>query len=196
MSHSTAARVLPRPSTRPVARTATPPRLRVVAPRTGRSRAGLAVLCISLLITGLIALLLLNISISNGAYELTSLQKTQLQASEQRQKLAEEVDQRSAPQELAKRAAALGMVAAPNTAFVRLSDGTIIGKAAKALPPPKPPKPKLKGAVGGAATAGAVNGGVKTGAKAGATAKIGAPATKTNATKGTKPADSTRPPQR
>jgi hypothetical protein len=139
MTQSTAAaRALPRPQTRPAARPAATPRLRVVAPVPGRSRTGLAVLSVTLLVVGLLTLLMLNISIGKGAYTLTELRRAQLQASEQQQALAEQVEERSAPQRLAARAKKLGMVPAPNTAFVRLSDGRVVGRAAPATAPPKP----------------------------------------------------------
>ena len=141
MSTSTA-RVMPSGYTRPVppSRPAAPapPRLRVVAPTRHRSATGLALLSITLLVGGLLALLMLNISIGKGAYELSGLQKQQRELAVQQQELAEQVEQAGAPQQLAKEASKLGMVPAPNTVFVKLPDGTLQGTPATATAPPKP----------------------------------------------------------
>jgi hypothetical protein len=141
MSQSTAAarvsyaRPIPRPSSR---ERPAPPRLRVVAPSTHRSATGLALLCVALLGGGLLALLMLNISIGKGAYALTELQTQQRQLAENRQLLAEQVEAVSAPEQLAASARQLGMVPAPNAVFVRLPDGTVEGKPATAQAPPRP----------------------------------------------------------
>ncbi|MBT0771079.1 hypothetical protein KIH74_19220 [Kineosporia sp. J2-2] len=127
-----AGRALRQP-TRPV-RTARP-RLRVVpAPR--RSAAGLAMLCVGLLGLGLLVLLLLNISIGKGAYELTGLQQQQRELAEQRQALTEQVEAQSAPQKLSAAAKKLGMVPAANPAFIDLDDSSVKGEpeAAAAAP--------------------------------------------------------------
>lgn len=152
MSQSTAtARVLTRPVVRPTSKPRPPqPRLRVVAPRTRQPTTWLALLCVVLLGAGLLGLLLLNISVGKGAYALTELQQEQLQLAEQRQSLAQQVEDVSAPQHLAISAHKLGMVPAPNTAFVRLPDGTVHGTPAVAKPAAKPshkqpnPKPSPK----------------------------------------------------
>jgi hypothetical protein len=143
-SSSAAARVPVRPVTRPLARERPqPPRLRVVAPSTHRSATGLALLCVALLGGGLLVLLLLNISIGKGAYALTRLQSQQRQLLENKQSLAEQVEARSAPAELAAAARKLGMVAAPRSVFLQPSNGKVEGDPSVALAPPKPkPKPK------------------------------------------------------
>jgi hypothetical protein len=142
MSTSTAtARVPARPIARPVARERPlQPRLRVVAPTQHRSAAGLALVCVVLLGAGLLALLLLNISIGKGAYTLTELRSQQRQLVESQQALAEQVEAQSAPQKLAAAALKLGMVPQPNSVFVTLPDGTVEGQPAIAQAPPKPKK--------------------------------------------------------
>jgi len=137
-SSSAAARMPTRPVTRPLSRERTQPRLRVVAPAPHRSATGLALLCVVLLGCGLLALLLLNISIGKGAYTLTGLQTQQRQLQERKQALAEQVEGESAPQALASTAEKLGMVAAPHTAFVRLPDGRVEGDPASAQPTTPP----------------------------------------------------------
>jgi hypothetical protein len=145
MSSSTAAaRVPARPLVRPASRErVVQPRLRVVAPTAHRSATGLALVCVGLLGGGLLVLLLLNISIGKGAYALTRLQTEQNQLIDNRQALAEQVEAASAPQRLAESAKKLGMVPAPNTAFVQVPNGRVEGQPAIATAPPKPaPKPK------------------------------------------------------
>ncbi len=151
MSNSTAAaRVPARPLVRPANRERpAQPRLRVVAPVTHRPATGLALLCVALLGGGLLMLLLLNISIGKGAYELTELQSTQSRLSENRQALAEQIEAQSAPQRLAAAAKKLGMVPAPVPAFVTLPDGSVEGMPAVAQPAPKPtPKPSASAKAG------------------------------------------------
>lgn len=122
-----------------------PPRLRVVAPARHRSAGGLALLSIALLGAGLMALLMLNISIGKGAYELSALQRQQRELAVDQQELSEQVEQVSAPQELARAAKELGMVPAPNTVFVKVPDGQVQGRATVA---PEPPAPAEKAGAG------------------------------------------------
>jgi hypothetical protein len=155
---SAAARTMPsgyaRPSTPPLRRPE-PPRLRVVAPAKHRSAGGLALLSIALLGAGLMALLMLNISIGKGAYELSALQRQQRELAVSQQELSEQVEQAGAPQELARAARELGMVPAPNTVFVKVPDGKVQGAKTVAPEPPKPVKKNPGTAAGTAAGAGA-----------------------------------------
>lgn len=149
-----AARAIPRPATRPATQPAarervTPPRLRVVAPAPSSSRTGLALLSVVLLAVGLLALLLLNISLSRGSYELSDSQREQRRLAETRQALQEEIEAAGAPQRLAAEARELGMVPAPRTAFVRLPDGRVLGKPAEATAPPRPADREASAASGG-----------------------------------------------
>jgi cell division protein FtsN len=119
----------------------------VVGPVRHRSRSGLALLCVALLLSGLLALLLLNISIGKGAYELTALEAQQRQLAVEQQSLVEQVEAAGAPQALARNARRLSMVPAPNTVFVKLPDGRLEGTPATAEAAPKPvPKPAGKAA--------------------------------------------------
>lgn len=132
MSLSSAARVTTSPAAHPPELAPHPsgPRLRVVSvPRRPRSRVGLIVGCSLILVTGLVALLLLNITLSRGSYELYRLEADQVQLAEQKQTLREQLDAAAAPQQLARRARELGMVPADGTAFVRLSDRKLVGSA-------------------------------------------------------------------
>lgn len=157
MSSTAAARVPTRPAPRPPSRERQPPRLRVVTPAPRRSAGGLALLSVGLLGFGLLALLLLNISIGKGAYALTALQREQRQLAQERQSLAEEYEAVSSPQELAAKAKKLGMVSNPNTAFVRLPDGEVQGVPRVAQAPPTPTAKPTANATGTAKVTGAAN---------------------------------------
>lgn len=133
LTGAAAARQAVRQPARPPVR-ALRPRLRVVpAPR--RSATGLALLCVGLLGVGLLALLLLNISIGKGAYELTELHRQQRELAERQQALTEQVEAQEAPQRLSAKAKELGMVPAPNPAFLDPSDGSVKGEPEAAASP-------------------------------------------------------------
>jgi hypothetical protein len=95
--------------------------------------------CVALLLVGLVGLLLMNVSLERGAYDLRDQNAKAEQLRELAQKYAEETRQLSAPAALADRARTkLGMVdAAPGVPFV-LPDGHTIGVAQKATAPPSP----------------------------------------------------------
>ncbi|HVN12970.1 MAG TPA: hypothetical protein VMT69_12825 [Kineosporiaceae bacterium] len=142
MSQSAAVRTARAP--RPVARhqlppvTAPPrrqsPRLRVVsAPPRARSRAGLVVACVALLAVGLVGLLLLDVGLEKGTYELRDQNTRAEQLREQEQKLQQEILAREAPQDLAARARELGMVDAPGGPVFVLPDGRTIGVPQRAV---------------------------------------------------------------
>jgi hypothetical protein len=176
----TAPRTAPRPAARPAARSAPrqsarlaapAPRLRAVsAPRHTRSRAGLVVMCVCLLLVGLVGLLLLNVSLERGAYDLRDQSTRAEQLREQAQKVTLELRGLEAPDALAGNARRLGMVdAAPGVPFV-LPDGRTLGVAQKATAPPSRtvntvgPKVTASGKAAGAGkpTAGPTTGGKPT----------------------------------
>jgi hypothetical protein len=137
-SSAAAARPLARPAVRPapgVRPRPQAPRLKVVAPARSGSRTGLALLAVALLAGGLITLLMLNISLSRGSYQLSDAKTEQRKLEERRQALQEQIQAASAPQRLASRARDLGMVPAPNTAFVEVPSGKVRGKPAAAEAP-------------------------------------------------------------
>jgi hypothetical protein len=116
------------------------PRLRVVsAPPATRSRVPFAAACAGLLAATLVALLMLNIALSRGAYQVHELEAQRALLSEQQQALSERLAAEAAPGRLAERAAGLGMVTNPNPALLRLSDGAVLGSPAPATAPPPPP---------------------------------------------------------
>lgn len=103
-------------------------RLRIVPPPVpSRSHAPFVLLCAAILLGGLISLLLVNITLANGAYTRHDLTVTRALLAEREQTLRQEVALLEAPQELEVQARALGMVPAPSRAFVRLADGSVSG---------------------------------------------------------------------
>ncbi len=114
-------------------------RLRVVeAPRLPRSPLPFAALCAAVLVLGLVTVLMLNIKLSSGSYEVHELEARSALLSEQREALSEQLDARGSPQALSARATALGMVVNPSPAFVRLADGAVLGVPEPASAPPAP----------------------------------------------------------
>lgn len=147
MSHSLAAATSRGAARRPVtgrspARQPTrPPRpaLRVVqAPAAQRGRTAVVVLALLLLGVGLLTLLLINTALAQGSFRLHDLQATSDRLADQEQALRESIDAAAAPQRLAEQARGLGMVPSQSTAFVRLSDGTVLGVAEPAKAPERP----------------------------------------------------------
>ncbi len=97
------------------------------AQKKARPRAVYALVTVAGLFAILIAQLLLSIVVSNGAYQISSLQQVQKELSRDQQSLTEQLQVLESPQHLASNAQALGMVTNSSTAYLRLSDGTVIG---------------------------------------------------------------------
>ena len=137
------------PSYRRGQRPAPRPRLRVVAaPPPTRHRLPFAAACAALLVVSLLGLLVLNISLSRGAYRVHELQQRSTALAEQEQLLGEQLAAHAAPAQLAVQARQLGMVPGTSPGFIRLSDGAILGapEPAPAVPAPSvviaaPPAP-------------------------------------------------------
>ena len=131
MSANAAARTAIRPAERAVPRVPVgtgEPRLRVVPGRPGNgSPVALAALCLLMLIGGLVALLMVNISLGHGSYELDRLQREADRLAEQRAALSDNLAQRAAPQQLERAARRYGMVPTDEVSFISLKDGKVIG---------------------------------------------------------------------
>ncbi len=130
------------PRTTPTARGgARPPRptLRVVAaPATDRGRQAFIVCCLLLLVGGLLSLLLINTALAQGSFTLHDLQNTSDELGDRQQSLRHDIAVQAAPERLAARAVSLGMVPSDTAAFLRLSDGKLLGVAHPATRPPTP----------------------------------------------------------
>ncbi len=141
MSQSTAARSTAR-ALRPGPRIQPPrpatPRLRVVtAPRHTRSRAGLVAACAALLVLGLIGLLLLNVNLEHGTYDLRDQASRAEQLREQKQRLEMELRALQSPADLYGRALGLGMVDGPASPVFR-KGRTTLGVPTPAPTPTRP----------------------------------------------------------
>jgi hypothetical protein len=95
--------------------------------RRARPRALYAAIAVGSLLTIVVGQLLLSIAISQGAYQLNSLQDQQTQLQRSYQAVSEDLNRVSSPQNLAANANALGMVSNSNPAYLRLSDGAVLG---------------------------------------------------------------------
>jgi len=91
--------------------------------------AAFGIVCACLLAIGLIGLLLLNTSLAQGSFTLHDLRTTSDQLADTQGTLNQSLDALSSPANLAKKATSMGMVPAQTAAFLRLSDGKVIGVA-------------------------------------------------------------------
>jgi hypothetical protein len=105
------------------------------------ARTPFAVLLVMLAGVGLVGLLLINTRLQAGAVELSRLDRDNQILRERAQSLSQSVEVASAPHRLASRAQDLGMVPNSRPAFLRLSDGAVLGDPEKAEAPPPPPAP-------------------------------------------------------
>lgn len=110
-------------------------RLRLVrAPQSTRTRVPFVLLCIAILVGALLGALVLNTSMARGSYEAHDLQIELAALARTEQGLNTQLLEHNAPAHLAASARALGMVPAPEFAFLRLADGAILGSPSPAGP--------------------------------------------------------------
>ena len=126
--------------------------LSVVRSVPRKRRAPFVVMCFGILALALMAVLVLNISVSSAQYQLVELRAKQTTLNKQNQDLTQQVQNYDAPQNLAAKAAELGMVASTSKGQIDLSTLAVTGKA----------KPAVKGdapaaVIAAPAVAGAVN---------------------------------------
>jgi cell division protein FtsB len=105
------------------------PHLRMVSPlRPERASRGLfALLVAGVLIAGMVAILLINTTLAQGAFSISELQAQRAALAEQEQALAAQVAEAAAPQVLEQRARELGMVPSQTPVFLDLTNGAVIG---------------------------------------------------------------------
>ena len=109
------------------------PGLRVVpAPPPAPRRAPFVALVLTMLVLGLGALLVLNTVLAQGAFRVHDLESEVAALTDQEQALQQQVSGLAAPVRLMQRARALGMVPMAGPAFLRTSDGAILGRPAPA----------------------------------------------------------------
>ena len=98
------------------------------AQRRARPRSFYAVVAVASVFALFLAQLMLSIVLSDGAYQISSLQTDQKQLARTEQALSEQLDLLASPQSLATRAESLGMVVGTNLpATLTLSTGALSG---------------------------------------------------------------------
>lgn len=90
-------------------------------------RVPFAALVLTVLALGLVGLLVLNTSLQQGAFYARDLEARAQTLTQQREALQLRVAELREPQLVAEKAASLGMVPNPSPAFLRLSDGRLLG---------------------------------------------------------------------
>ncbi len=131
MSQHATARTQARPSARRAA-PPTPRRLRVVAPAAAEGNGVFLALCVALVLAGFVGVLVLNTAMAKGSFTMRDLQHRSDELADTQDDLQHALDAVSGPGPLASQASALGMVPAETPAFLRLSDGKVVGVAQKA----------------------------------------------------------------
>lgn len=112
--------------------------LSVVPAGPARNRVPFAVFSCTALIAALVAVLMLNISVSGSQYKLVALRGEQVVLSHQNQSLTQQLEDAEAPQNLAVRAAELGMVTSPTIGMVDVDSGKVAGNPEPAKEGGKP----------------------------------------------------------
>jgi cell division protein FtsL len=107
--------------------------LSVVRTAPRKRRAPFVVLCFALLAVALVAVLVLNISVSTAQYQLVELRARQSTLTKQNQDLTQQVQNFEAPQNVAAKATELGMVASTVKGQIDLSTLAVTGKATPAV---------------------------------------------------------------
>ncbi|MFI5802816.1 septum formation initiator [Streptomyces sp. NPDC051561] len=105
------------------------------------ARTPFVLLVVVLLGGGLICLLMLNSALNEGSFRLNDLKKQTTELTDEEQQLQRDVDDRSAPGALERRARELSMVPGGSPAFLD-PDGKVRGTPTEATEPPEPaPEP-------------------------------------------------------
>jgi len=107
--------------------------LSVVRSAPRKRRAPFVVMCFALLAVALVSVLVLNISVSTSQYQLVELRSKQSTLTKQNQDLTQQVQNFEAPQNLAAKAADLGMVPSTVKGQIDLSTLAVTGKATPAV---------------------------------------------------------------
>lgn len=108
--------------------------------RPGAPRAPFVVLLGTLLTGGLAGLLFLHTALAEDSFRLQDLKNRSAVLTDREQTLQQQVALEASPRRLSAKAEALGMVRSENPAFIRLSDGKVLGKPKAGVAPP-PPEP-------------------------------------------------------
>lgn len=120
------------------------PHLRMVSPlRPERASRGVFALVVtSVLGIGMLAILLINTSLAQGAFTISELKSEQSALLQQEEALTEAVAAVAAPESLERQARAMGMVPSENPVFLDVTTGKVLGKP-KAAPGTRTAMPRL-----------------------------------------------------
>lgn len=102
------------------------PRLRLLKFELPKSKLPFSLLCLGILVTTLVAVLLLNIFISNTSYEIERLGAEKERLAEEKDRLVEDNSYRESPQNIAKAAEELGLVRDTSPEFLDAKTGKVI----------------------------------------------------------------------
>ncbi|NQX28738.1 hypothetical protein HQQ81_15425 [Microbacteriaceae bacterium VKM Ac-2854] len=100
--------------------------------RAARPRVVYALVAVAGLFVIVVIQLLISVGLSQGAYEITTLQSQQKNLTRANAEKQDAVDALSSPQSLAAAAQAQGMVTNSSPVYLRLSDGAVLGVPAAA----------------------------------------------------------------
>lgn len=112
-----------------------PRRIEIVTTRTqrrARPRIAYAMIAVGGVFAVFLSQLMLSIALSNGAYEISGLLNDQRDLGRVQGALTEQLELAASTQNLAANAQNLGMVGTTAPAFLRLSDGQVVGAAVAA----------------------------------------------------------------
>lgn len=98
----------------------------VQAPEQARSLMPFAILCVAVVVGALAAVLLINTTMAQGAYERRDLRIEIAALHKESAASLEILEENASPATLASRASALGMAPAEALGFVSLSDGIVL----------------------------------------------------------------------
>lgn len=92
-----------------------------------RPKAFFAYLTAGVMFGVMVAQMLLSVALESGAYEIAHLQTANKEATRTFDKVSQDIDRLASPQHLARNAEALGMLSNNTPAYLRLSDGALLG---------------------------------------------------------------------
>lgn len=113
-----------------------------------------------LLAAGMVVMLLVNTQLAQGAFTIAALQQQKAALDEQAVTMTEGVAAAAAPDALEQAARQLGMVPTDRPVFIRVPDGTVLGKPKAAVAQPLPQVPVLGGTPADATATEAVDSGL------------------------------------
>jgi hypothetical protein len=154
--------------------------LAVVPAPARKAGRGFVALCVGILALALLAVLVVNISVSNRQYQMVGLKSEQLDLTQSNELLRQQVEHLEAPQNLAAEAERLGMVKPGDIAAIDLATGKVSGAATSAEGEDRPTG-LIAAPVGPAERAAARAAGGESGGNAGESAPAAQDATGTTA---------------